>query len=182
MKIKENLQTMIFSALFLALALVLPFLGGQMPEINSVFCPMHIPIFLCGFICGWKWGLTVGFVAPILRSLIFGFPVIYPIAISMAFELAAYGLITGFSKTFLPKKKPFIYCSLITSMIIGRIFRAVATFILTVLSGNTFVLSVFINGVILTSIPGMIAHIIIVPIAVILIEKLILRHKAKETA
>lgn len=181
MKVKENLQSMIFAALFLALALILPFLGGQIPEINSVFCPMHIPIFLCGFICGWKWGLTVGFISPILRSLIFGFPVIYPIAISMAFELAAYGLITGILKAILPQKKPFIYCSLITAMIIGRIFRALATFIFTELGGNAFVLSGFMSGVILKSIPGMIAHIIIIPIAVILIEKLILKYKTKET-
>ena len=39
-----------YSALFLALAMVLPFLTGQIPEIGSMLCPMHIPALLCGFV------------------------------------------------------------------------------------------------------------------------------------
>ena len=53
-----------YSALFLALAMVLPFLTGQIPEIGSMLCPMHIPALLCGFMCGWPWGLAVGFLSP----------------------------------------------------------------------------------------------------------------------
>lgn len=47
-----------YSALCLALAMVLPFLTGQVPEIGSMLCPMHIPALLCGFLCGWPWGLA----------------------------------------------------------------------------------------------------------------------------
>ena len=32
-----------YSALYLAIALVLPFLTGQIPQIGSMLCPMHIP-------------------------------------------------------------------------------------------------------------------------------------------
>ena len=177
MKNEQLIRNTIFSALFLALALLLPFLGGQNPAINSIFCPMHIPIFLCGFICGWKWGLAVGFTAPLLRSVTFGFPVFYPIAVSMAFELAAYGLICGLMHKLLPKKKPFIYCSLISAMIVGRIFRAIATLVFTELVGNNFAFKAFFTGVIIKSVPGMIAHIIIVPVAVILIEKLLKKQE-----
>jgi thiamine transporter ThiT len=56
---------MIISALMLALAYVLPFLTGQIPEVGSMLCPMHIPVLLCGFICGWPWGLAVGITAPL---------------------------------------------------------------------------------------------------------------------
>ena len=181
MKQKENLQNMVFAAMFLALALMLPFLGGQIPEINSVFCPMHIPIFLCGFICGWKWGITVGFVSPILRSLIFGFPLFYPVAVTMAFELAAYGFVTGIMKKLLPQKHGFLYCSLIIAMIVGRIFRTLAMISCSAIVGNAFVFSAFMSTVILKSIPGMIAHIIIVPISVTLIEKAISKYKVKKT-
>ncbi|MFQ6976237.1 MAG: ECF transporter S component [Oscillibacter sp.] len=58
-----------YSALFLALAMVLPFLTGQIPEIGSMLCPMHLPALLCGFMCGWPWGLAVGFISPLLRSM-----------------------------------------------------------------------------------------------------------------
>ena len=63
-----------YSALYLAIALVLPFLTGQIPQIGSMLCPMHIPALLCGFMCGWPWGLAVGFISPLLRSMIFGMP------------------------------------------------------------------------------------------------------------
>lgn len=59
-----GIRKLTYSALFTALALVLPFLTGQIPEIGSMLCPMHIPTLLCGFICGWPWGLAVGFVSP----------------------------------------------------------------------------------------------------------------------
>lgn len=53
----EEIRKITYSALYLAIALVLPFLTGQIPEIGSMLCPMHIPVLLCGFVCGWPWGL-----------------------------------------------------------------------------------------------------------------------------
>mgnify|MGYP001045338803 CR=1 FL=1 len=82
-----QIRKLTYSALYLAIALVLPFLTGQIPEIGSMLCPMHIPALLCGFVCGWPWGLAVGFVSPLLRSLLFGMPTAYT-AVAMAFELA----------------------------------------------------------------------------------------------
>ena len=54
----KNIQKLTYSALYLAIALVLPFLTGQIPQIGSMLCPMHIPALLCGFVCGWGWGLA----------------------------------------------------------------------------------------------------------------------------
>ena len=73
-----QIRKLTYSALYLAIALVLPFLTGQIPEIGSMLCPMHIPALLCGFVCGWPWGLAVGFVSPLLRSLLFGMPTAPP--------------------------------------------------------------------------------------------------------
>ena len=91
-----QIRRMVFAALCLALALVLPFLTGQIPQVGSALCPMHIPVLLCGFLCGWPWGLAVGFIAPLLRSVIFGMPPMVPAAVAMAFELATYGAVAGF--------------------------------------------------------------------------------------
>ena len=68
MKKHSSTFNMILAALFLALAYVMPFLTGQIPEIGAMLCPLHIPVLLCGFFCGWPWGLAVGFIAPLLRS------------------------------------------------------------------------------------------------------------------
>lgn len=110
-----------YSALYLAIALVLPFLTGQIPQIGSMLCPMHIPALLCGFVCGWPWGLAVGFISPLLRSVLFGMPDMFPTAVAMAFELAAYGAASGLLYRVLPKKIGSIYAALVLSMIAGRL-------------------------------------------------------------
>ena len=75
----SNIKLLVLAALFLALGLVLPFLTGQIPEIGSMLCPMHIPVLLCGFFCGWPWGLAVGLITPVLRSFLFGMPPMFPL-------------------------------------------------------------------------------------------------------
>ena len=90
------LKNMALAALFLAIGLVLPFFTGQIPAVGKMLLPMHIPVLLCGLICGWQWGLGVGFVLPVLRSVLFSMPVMYPTATAMAFELAAYGAVIGY--------------------------------------------------------------------------------------
>ena len=108
MKKQNYINKLVLSAMFLALAYVLPFFTGQVPEIGNMLCPMHIPVILCGYICGGPWGLAVGFVAPLLRSLTIGMPVLFPKAVSMACELAVYGILSGVLYRLFPKKKIYI--------------------------------------------------------------------------
>ena len=79
-------KKLVLSALLLAAGLVLPFLTGSIPNFGRMLLPMHLPVLLCGFVCGWKWGLLVGFVTPLLRSVLFGMPPMVPTALAMAFE------------------------------------------------------------------------------------------------
>ena len=169
----SSLQTrkLTYAALYLAIAMVLPFVTGQIPEIGSMLCPMHIPALLCGFMCGWPWGLAVGFIAPLLRSVIFGMPVMFPGAVAMAFELAVYGGTAGLLYCLLPKKKWSIYLVLIVSMIAGRIVWGIARVILAGLSGNSFTWALFIAGAFTNAIPGIIMHIILIPVLVIVMER-----------
>ena len=167
---KNNILKMILSAFFLALAYVMPFLTGQIPEIGSMLCPLHIPVLLCGFICGWPWGLAVGFIAPLLRSLTLGMPPLFPTAICMAFELAAYGAITGLMHKLLPRKKPYIYCSLLTAMLIGRIVWGIAMFICLGINGNAFTLSAFFVGAFTNALLGIIIQIVLIPILVMILD------------
>ena len=60
---QKSLRRMILAAMFLALALVLPFFTGQIPQIGNALCPMHIPVLLCGFFCGPWYALAVGGIA-----------------------------------------------------------------------------------------------------------------------
>ncbi len=170
MKSHNKLLKLTLAALFLALAYVMPFLTGQIPEIGSMLCPMHLPVLFCGFICGPVWGLIVGFIAPLFRSLLTGgFPPMFPTAVCMAFELAAYGAIVGFMHKLLPGKKLYIYCSLLTAMIVGRLVWGVAMFIFVGVGGG-FTFAAFLSGAVTNAIPGIIVQIVLVPIVVMLID------------
>lgn len=170
MKRNKRLLKMILAALFLALAYIMPYLTGQIPEIGSKLCPLHIPVLLCGFICGWSWGLAIGFIAPLLRSLLLSMPPLFPTAVCMAFELATYGAIAGLMHRILPRKKPFIYCSLLTAMIAGRLVWGGAMLICMGLKNNSFTLKAFLAGAFFNAIPGIIVQIVLIPILVMILE------------
>lgn len=171
MKTKKLVLNVSLSGMFLALAYVMPFLTGQIPEIGKMLCPMHIPVLLCGFICGAPYGLVVGAIAPILRSLTLGVPILFPSAIAMAFELAVYGLMAGLLYKILPKKKTNIYISLVGAMIVGRIVWGLMMLTLMSLGLTKFGLAAFWAGAVTNAIPGIIIQIAFIPIVVMLLEK-----------
>ena len=171
MKKQNYISNVALSAMFLALAYTLPFLTGQVPQIGSMLCPMHVPVILCGFVCGAPWGLVVGFAAPLLRSLTLGMPVLFPQAVAMAFELAVYGLVSGMMYRILPKKKISVYLSLIIAMIAGRIIWGLVWLICTGFDPAEFGFAAFWAGAVTNAIPGIILQIVIIPVAVILLEK-----------
>ncbi len=166
-----RIRKLTYAALYLAIAMVLPFVTGQIPEIGSMLCPMHIPALLCGFMCGWPWGLAVGFIAPLLRSAVFGMPTLFPTAVAMAFELAVYGGVSGLLIRLLPKKKGIVYAVLPIAMIAGRAVWGAVRVILAGLSGSSFTWAMFLAGAITNAIPGIILHLILIPILVIAMEK-----------
>ena len=167
------LQTrrMIYAAMYLAIAMVLPVITGNIPEIGKALCPMHIPVLLCGFMCGWPWGLAVGFVAPLLRAVTFGMPPLFPEAVAMAFELAAYGFITGAAWRVLPHKLPILYGTLVFAMVIGRLTWGIARAAIMGIAGNAFTLEMFLAGAVLEAIPGIILHIVLIPLLVMAMER-----------
>ncbi len=153
--------------MFLALCMVLPLLTGQIPQIGMALGPMHIPVLLCGFICGWQYGLAVGFIAPLLRFALFGMPVVFPMGLAMAFELAVYGLIAGLLYSKLPKKISTIYLTLIAAMLCGRLVWGVASYLFFNLAGKEFSFAMFLGGAFTAAVPGIILHIALIPLIVI---------------
>ncbi len=170
---------LILSAMFLALSFVLPFVTGQIPQVGAMLLPMHIPVILCGFICGAPWGLIVGATAPLLRSLILSMPPLFPTAISMAFELATYGFLSGLLYRVLPKKKINIYFSLIISMIAGRIVWGIVQLCLFGFDIEKFPLSAFFSGAVVNAIPGIILQILLIPVVIVILEKSKISEKLK---
>ncbi len=163
--------------MFLALAIVLPFLTGQLQQFGKMLCPMHIPVILCGFFCGPVYALAVGLVAPLLRFALFGMPVIIPTGLAMCFELAAYGFISGLMYKLLPKKKINIYISLVVSMLAGRVIWGVASAIIYGAEKMPFGLSAFLAGAFTNALPGIALQLVLIPLLVMTIEKAVKQQK-----
>ena len=108
--LNERLYKLTLAAMFLAVALILPFLTGQIQPIAKKFCLMHIPVLLCGFFCGPWYAMMVGAVAPLLRFVMFSMPPVMPTGLAMSFELAAYGFLAGWLYRILPRKKKLYLC------------------------------------------------------------------------
>lgn len=167
----KNIKNLVLAALFLALGLILPFLTMQIREIGSMLLPMHIPVLICGFVCGWKYGLLVGFITPILRSFIFTMPMMFPNAVSMAFELATYGAIVGILYYALRNSKLRIYLSLLVAMIAGRFVWGIVMTIISGISNSNFSWQMFISGALINAIPGIILQLVLIPILIFTLEK-----------
>ena len=151
---KTNVHNLVLAAMFLALALVLPFLTGQIPQIGGMLLPMHLPVFLCGLICGWRYGAVVGFVAPLMRMALFGMPPLVA-AVAMAFELAAYGGIAGF----LYNRSRWqcvvaLYRALLAAMVGGRIVWAAVRVVMTGVASVPLTWQIFLTEALVNAIPG----------------------------
>ena len=166
-----NTRKMILAAMMLALCFLLPYLTGQIPNIGQALSPMHIPVFLAGFLCGLPWAPVVGFIAPLLRSLLLGMPPLFPTATGMAFELATYGAAVAVLSKRLPKRPACTYVALIVAMLAGRIVWGIVSVVLYGLSGSTFTFAAFLAGAFTKAVPGIICHIVVIPPIVIALRK-----------
>lgn len=180
MNTNNRILKLVLAAVCLALCMVLPFLTGQIPEIGSMLCPMHIPVLLCGFLCGPAWAAIVGAVAPFLRFALFGMPPLFPTGAAMCFELAAYGAISGWLYRLLPRRAVNVYVSLIAAMLLGRLVWGAVMLFFSGVTGEAFTFAAFLAGAFTNAVPGMILHILLIPVIVLALEKALPFMRSKE--
>ncbi len=160
---KLNTKKIALSGLMISVAILLPFLTGQIPQIGSMLTPMHFPVLISSILVGPVYGLIVGFLAPLLRQLLFGMPP-FPMSFMMALELAVYGITFGavFKKAeqILPNQITRLIVSLIISMILGRLMFTLTA--LTLTGAQSFTAVFF--GLFITSLPGILLQLLIIPL------------------
>ena len=160
------------SAMFLALALALPFLTGQIPEIGSMLLPMHLPVFLCGILCGWPWGLAVGLIAPVLRSFLFGMPPLMPTAVAMAFEMATYGAVAGYVYGKMKRGALRSYVAVAVAAVVGRaVWGLVSLALYGLFMPIPFTAAMFFSGAFVRAWPGILVQFLLVPPVVAALER-----------
>ncbi len=170
--VMNKVKKLAVTAMLFAVGMVLPFFIGQIPAIGKMLLPMHIPVLLCGFIVGWQYGALIGFLLPIVRGLVFGMPPLYPNAIAMAFEMAAYGFVSGYLYSHAKWQcTKMLYISLVTAMLAGRLVWAFAEVILLGIGGNTFTWKMFAAGAFLNAIPGIIVQLVLIPLIMVALRR-----------
>lgn len=162
MKKMSPVKKSIITAVCIALCVVLPQAFHAIPNAGSIYCPMHIPVLLCGLICGWQYGLLCGIAGPLVSSLITGMP---PAAVlpGMLVECAAYGALTGLMMQLVHTKKvyPDLYISLLVAMLGGRVISGIAKAL--IFSAGSYSMTAWVTGSFVTSLPGIIVHLVLIP-------------------
>ncbi len=157
------------SALYLALAVLLPIGFHAMGLGGRLFLPMHIPILLAGFLAGPWCGLLVGLLAPGLSYLLTGMPPTYAVPL-MSMELPMYGLVAGIA---FYRLKFNVYIALIIAMLIGRLMFAFGLIILGMFMELPYTATQFIaaGGALWSGLPGIAVQIVLVPLIVAAVRR-----------
>lgn len=167
---KTNIQNLIYTAMCISLGLLLPQINRMIPipGIGAIISPMHIPVLLSGFLCGATYAGICGMILPLLSSALTGMPPLFPVALSMVFELGTYGVLTAILYRYTKGK---IYPSLIGAMLGGRVVMGIANAILLGIAGKPYGISAFISAAFITALPGIIIQLIVVPAIVYALKK-----------
>ena len=120
----------------------------------------------------WQYGAAAGFVVPLLRSVLFGMPPLFPTALSMAFELLTYGLVVGllYSRSRWQCVRALYRC-LVLAMVAGRAVWGVVQAVLLGLTGSAMTFQIFLAGALLNAIPGIIVQLILIPVVMLALNR-----------
>ena len=157
-------KKLVFTAVCVALCLVLPMAFHAIPNAGQVMLPMHIPVLLCGMICGWPFGAVCGLLGPFLSSVITAMP---PAAMlpSMMVECAVYGFASGLLMKYVRTGKTGVdlYISLISAMTVGRIAAGFAKAWIFTPGVSPFA---WVTTSLVTGIPGIVLQLAVLPLVV----------------
>lgn len=168
---KMQTKKLVFTALCVAMGLVLPMAFHAVPNAGKIFLPMHIPVFVCGLSLGWPYGLACGILAPLLSSLLTGMPVPAMLP-AMLGELAVYGIVSGLLSRFCRTGKQAVdlYVSLVTAMLAGRAVSGVLNAL--IFSAGSYSWEAFVSASFVTALPGIAIQLVFVPALVLALQKL----------
>jgi len=168
----EFTKKLVYTATFVAFGILFPMVFHSLgPTAGRIILPMHIPVLLCGIICGWPFGIACGLLSAGLSHLFTQMP---PMAMlpSMLCELTIYGGVSGLLFHFVRTKNTVLdlYIVLISSMLLGRAAYGVLNALIFNVGAYSF--SIWVTAAFVTSLPGIIIQILLIPSLVLTFEKL----------
>ena len=153
----------IITAVCIALCVVLPMAFHSIPQAGMIYCPMHIPVLICGIICAPQYAIICGIAGPLLSSVLTGMPPAAALP-SMLVELTCYALIASLLMKFVHTKKSAadLYISLIGALLIGRVIAGVVKAL--IFARGEITIAAWATSYFVTCLPGIIMQIILVPV------------------
>ena len=137
---------------------------------GKYFCPLHIPVLIGAFFLPWTWAGAVGFLTPVLSTLLTSMPPIaaaVPSGIMMPFELATYGIVISLLRKAVVRKEKWhtpLY-AMIPAMIAGRVVSGLVFFLLLKIYLTVQITPwVFVTGGIVSGLPGIAIQVVLIPV------------------
>jgi hypothetical protein len=152
-----------------ALGLLLPIAFHALGWGGKVFLPMHLPIVVAGFLVSPATAISLGIVVPLLSGALTGMPPLAPpLALLMAMELAAKAGVAS-----------VLYRTLRAPMWLALPIALAADWVVIILAasfaGGFFAVKAapaqYVWAVIVIGLPGTILQLIMVPTAVLAIQR-----------
>jgi hypothetical protein len=170
-----DIRSYLFTLVFVALSVLVPWVFHQFHLAGPTFLPMHIFVLVAGLVFGWRAGLIVGVLTPLASYGVSGMPAL-TILPQIVVELSTYGLVAGLLREKL--NLPVIW-SLLGAMIAGRLALCLAVLVIYLSAGTIYSpLGMESNplGAVWATVrqgwPGVILQLVLIPLGIWLVGKL----------
>jgi len=166
----SRLKKYVITAMCITLCSVLPLILHAVPGAGNTVLPMHIPVLICGLLLGPYFGLLAGLFGPMLSTFTTGMPMVAFLP-AMMVELATFGAVAGIMMRIVRTKNKYvnIYASLIAAMIMGRVLGGMARAF--IFAPGTMTMYLWVYSYFISSIPGIIIQLILIPAIIVALEK-----------
>jgi len=151
-----------YTALLIALGILIPILFHQVGIAGKVFLPMHFPVIIGGLLFGPLCGGFVGFFSPVLSFLLTGMPP-FPLVLAMVPELVTYGVVSGVLHG---RFRITVWIALPTAIVAGRVVLGLVWWVMFHILDLPVPPGVFVIGGFVTGLPGMIGQLVLIPFLV----------------
>ncbi len=175
LRVKVTVKALIAAGI-VALAVVLPQIAHLAvgAQAGVVLLPMYLPVLLGGCVLGFRWGLGVGLLSPLASYLITSalgnpMPAAARLPLMMA-ELAVFASVAGLFSKIISEKPLAAVPAVLLAQLCGRSFflLLVAVFQNSLPFSPAMILAQIKSGI-----PGLLIQAVFVPLAVVLLTKLL---------
>lgn len=175
LRVKVTVKALIAAGI-VALAVVLPQIAHLAvgAQAGVMLLPMYLPVLLGGCVLGFRWGLGVGLLSPLASYLITSalgnpMPAAARLPLMMA-ELAVFASVAGLFSKIISEKPLAAVPAVLLAQLCGRSFflLLVAVFQNVLPFSPAMILAQIKSGI-----PGLLIQAVFVPLAVVLLTKLL---------